>query len=187
MATPRAGRLSELATLSVILLVVGVALSKSAGAQNFSNPQYQISGHVGVALPLVTFTSAPNVSSPTTIAENFNINFPFGFGVKPYWSPVVYDLELVPEVHPNDGSATFLVHPGVVMPLPDGWAVGLRAAFEVDQNSKGFTPLVIKSFPHPGSDVRWFIEGDLPVRFSQLSNGSSATSVTIAVHTGLAF
>ena len=109
--------------------------------------------------------------------------------MKPNWSPVVFDLELVPEVHPNTGPTTFLVHPGVVMPLPDGWAVGVRAAFEVDQNSKGFTPLVIKGFPLLGYNVRWlvFVEGDLPVRFSQLSNGTSATSVTFAVHTGLAF
>jgi hypothetical protein len=96
-------------------------------------------------------------------------------------------LELVPEVHPNTRPTTFLGHPGVVMPLPDGWAVGVRAAFEVDLNSKGFTPLVIKGFPLSGTNVRWFVEGDLPVRFSQLSNGGSATSVTFALHTGLAF
>jgi hypothetical protein len=88
-------------------------------------------------------------------------------------------LELVPEVHPNTRPTTFLGHPGVVMPLP--------AAFEVDLNSKGFTPLVIKGFPLSGTNVRWFVEGDLPVRFSQLSNGGSATSVTFALHTGLAF
>jgi len=107
--------------------------------------------------------------------------------VKPNWSPVVFDLELVPEVHPNTRATTFLVHPGVVMPLPDSWAVGVRAAFEVNQNSKAFTPIVIKSFPLSGYNFRWFVEGDLPVRFSQLNNGGSATSVTFAVHTGLAF
>ena len=189
MAIPRsmkhfAGSLSGLATLSVVLLAAAVALSKSAGAQYFSGAQ--VSGHVGVAFPLVTFTTAPNVSSPTTIANDLNVNLPFGLGVKPLWSPVVFDLELVPEIHSHTGApATFLVHPGVVLPLSEGWAIGLRAAFEIDQNSYGFTPLVIKGFPNPGSSVHWFVEGDLPVRFS--SNGAGGTSVTFAIHTGLAF
>ena len=183
-----AASLSRLATLSVVLLVVNVALSKSAGAQLFANAQqygYEVSGHVGIQFPLATFTSAAGASSPTTIAENFNVNFPFGFGVKPNWSPVLVDFEFVPEVH-TTGPTTFLVHPGFVMPLPDGWAVGIRGAWEVAQSSKGFTPLVSKGFPL-GSNVRWFVEGDLPVRFTQLSNGASATSVTFAIHTGLAF
>src|ERR1700730_11097946 len=191
MAIPRsvhrAASLSRLATLSVVLLVVNVALSKSAGAQLFANAQqygYEVSGHVGMQFPLATFTSAAGSSSPTTIAENFNINFPFGVGVKPNWSPVVVDFEFVPEVH-TKGPTTFLVHPGFVMPLPDGWAVGIRGAYEVAQNSKGFTPLVNKGFPL--GNVRWIVEGHRPVRSNQLSNGASATSVTFAIHTGLAF
>ncbi len=82
------------------------------------------------------------------------------------------------------------MHPGVIKPLPKHWAAGLRSAFEVNQNSLGFTPLVNKSFPIPGYKVRWFVEGDLPVRFSQISNGTSApnaTSVGFAFHLGLAF
>jgi len=192
MAIPRsvhlAASLSRLATLSVVLLVVNVALSKSAGAQLFASAQqygYEVSGHVAIQFPLATFTSAAGASSPTTIADHFNINFPFGFGVKPNWSPVLVDFEFVPEVH-DTRPTTFLVHPGFVMPLPDGWAVGIRGAWEVAQSSKGFTPLVSKGFPL-GSNVRWFVEGDLPVRFTQLSNGASATSVTFAIHTGLAF
>ena len=192
MAIPRsvhlAASLSRLATLSVVLLVVNVALSKSAGAQLFANAQqygYEVSGHVAIQFPLATFTSAAGASSPTTIGDHFNINFPFGIGVKPNWSPVLVDFEFVPEVH-NTGPTTFLVHPGVIMPLPDGWAVGIRGAYEVAQNSKGFTPLVNKGFPL-GSNVKWFVEGDLPVRFIQLSNGASATAVGFAIHTGLAF
>jgi len=125
MAIPRsvhlAASLSWLAPLSV--LVATIALSESTRAQHVPGTQFEVSGHVGVAFPLATFTSANGASSPTTIAEDFNVNFPFGFGVKPNWSPVVFDLELVPEVHPNVSSTTFLVHPGVVWPLPDGWAV----------------------------------------------------------------
>jgi hypothetical protein len=146
--------------LATSLLVATVALSKSSDAQQyFAGSQYQVSGHVGVAFPLVTWTSAEGVSSPQTIAEQVNINLPFGFGVKPVWSPVVYDLELVPEIHPETArGATFLVHPGVVLPLADGWAVGIRAAFEIDQASYGFTPLVIKGFPVEGYSSHWFVE-----------------------------
>ena len=91
--------------------VVNVALSKSAGAQLFANAQqygYEVSGHVGIQFPLATFTSAPGASSPTTIGDHFNINFPFGLGVKPNWSPVLVDFEFVPEVHPNTRATTFL-------------------------------------------------------------------------------
>lgn len=173
----------RLVTLFVLLPAVTV-LSKSASAQDI------LSGHVGVAFPLVDHTSATGASNTTTISDSFNILFPFGIGVKPSGSPVVLDFEFVPEVHPSDHSVTLLVHPGVIKPLPRHWAVGLRAAFEVNQNSLGFTPLVNKSFPIPGYKVRWFVEGDLPVRFSQISNGAStpnATSVGFALHLGLAF
>jgi len=100
---------------------------------------------------------------------------------------VVFDFEFVPEVHPSTRSVMLLVHPGVIKPLPKRWAVGVRAAFEVNQNSLGFTPLASKSFPIPHYKVRWFMEGDLPVRFSQLSGGVNATSVGFAIHLGLAF
>ena len=99
------------------------SLCPNPPARNMSLVRNLKSAGVGVAFPLATFTSANGASSSTTIAEDFNVNFPFGFGVKPNWSPVVFDLELVPEVHPNVRSTTFLVHPGVVWPLPDGWAV----------------------------------------------------------------
>ena len=74
MATPRfvhlAASLSRRAALSVVLLVVTVALSESDRAQYVPGAQYEVSGHVGVAFPLATFTSAAAASSPTTIAED---------------------------------------------------------------------------------------------------------------------
>lgn len=163
------------------LLLAVIVTAKPAGAQGI------LSGHVGVAFPLMNHTSAGGVSTTTTISDSFNILFPFGIGVKPPGSPVVLDFEFVPEVHPSDRSVTLLVHPGVIKPLPKHWAVGLRAAFEVNQSSLGFTPLVNKNFPVPNYKVRWFVEGDLPVRFSQQSSGINASSVGFALHLGLAF
>lgn len=171
---------ARLIALFVAMLSLTV-LSKSASAQDL------LSGHVGVAFPLVTYTSAAGTSNTTTISDSFNIVFPFGIGVRPPGSPVLLDFEFVPEVHPSNRSVTLLVHPGVIKPLPKHWAVGVRAAFEVNQNSLGFTPLVNKSFPIPNFKARWFVEGDLPVRFSQLSSGVNATSVGFNIHLGLAF
>jgi hypothetical protein len=177
----RFGALAALALGGVGLSVVTVQ-SKSASAQDV------LSGHVGVQFPIVT-TSA---TGTTTIGDSFNINFPFGIGVRPPGWPVLIDFEFVPEVHPSTRSTTLLVHPGVILPLSDGWAVGIRAAFEINQNSVGFTPLVNKSFAVPGHNVRWFVEADLPVRFFRVNNvfpnpPTDATSVGFAVHLGLAF
>jgi len=163
------------------LLLGTVALSRSADAQD------TLSAHVGVAFPIVTHTSAGGVSTTTTISDSFNIAFPFGIGVTPRGSPLAVDFEFVPEVHPGNRAVTFLLHPGVIKPLPNHWAVGLRAAWEVNQSSLGFTALVNKSFPLPGFKTRWFVEGDLPVRFSQQSNGIDANSVGFNIHLGLAF
>jgi hypothetical protein len=164
-----------------VLLLAATVLSKPAGAQD------TLSGHVGVAFPLVTHTSAGGVSTTATISDSFNIVFPFGIGVRPAGSPVVVDFEFDPEVHPSNRSVTLLVQPGVIKPLPKHWAIGLRAAFEVNQSSLGFTALVNKSFPIPNHKARWFVEGDLPVRFSQQTNGVNASSVGFGIHLGLAF
>jgi hypothetical protein len=170
----------RLAVLFALFFAVSI-LSKPACAQDI------LGGHVGVAFPLVTHTSSDGNSTTSTISDSFNIVFPFGIGVRPPGSPVLLDFEFVPEVHLSDRSVTLLVHPGVIKPLPKHWAIGLRAAFEVNQNSLGFTPLVNKSFPIPHYKLRWFVEGDLPVRFSQLSGGANATSVGFNIHLGLAF
>lgn len=170
-------RRRELGRLMVLLLAVS-ALSGIASGQDL------LTGHVGVAFPLVNYTSTTGTAS---ISDSFNIVFPFGIGITPTASPVAFDFEFVPEVHPSSRSVTLLVHPGVIKPLPKHWAVGLRGAFEVNQSSLGFTPLVNKSFAIPDSRVRWFVEGDLPVRFSQESTGANATSVGFALHLGFAF
>ena len=166
-----------------------VAFLTAATLTTVSRAQAVLGGHVGVAFPLVTRTTgaAESPADTTTINDSFNIIFPFGVSVVPKGSPVVYDFEFVPEIHPSTRSVTLLVHPGVIRPLPQHWAVGIRAAFEVDQSSIGFTPLVNKSFPISGHKTRWFVEGDLPVRFLQKPNQQNATSVGIAAHVGLSF
>ena len=164
------------------LFAASAVLLKSAGAQDL------LSGHVGVATPIVTWTGSNGTSSTTTIGNNFNILFPFGIGVQPQSSPVIFDFEFDPAVNPSTRSDTLTLSPGVLLPLQYGWIVGMRAAFDINQNSAGFTPLVHKNFPlFPGSRFSWFLEGDFPVRFLRLPNGADATSVGFVLHTGLAF
>ena len=163
------------------LFTASAVLPKSAGAQDL------LSGHIGVTTPIVTYTGSNGTSNTTTIGNSFDILFPFGVGVRPQSSPVVFDFDSIPSpsLHRSD---TLLVQPGVILPLQDGWALGMRAAFEINQNSVGFTPLVNKSFPFfSGSRFSWFLEGDVPVRFLRLPNGADATSVGFVLHTGLAF
>ena len=63
----------------------------------------------------------------------------------------------------------------------------MRAAFDVDSSSWGFTPLVARSFPIAGhKNNKFFIEFDLPVRF-QKPAGHNITAVTFAIHFGTAF
>jgi len=164
------------------LFIVSAVLAKSASAQDL------LSGHIGVATPIVTYTAGSGTSNTTTIGNNFNILFPFGIGVQPQGSPVIFDFEFDPSVNPSTRTDTLTVSPGVLLPLQYGWIVGMRAAFDINQNSAGFTPLVHKNFPlFPGSRFSWFLEGDVPVRFLRLPNGADATSVGFLLHPGLAF
>lgn len=126
---------------AIALFAALAALPKSADAQDL------LSGHIGVATPIVTYTASNGTSNTTTIGNNFNILFPFGIGVQPQSSPVVFDFEFDPTINPSTRTDTLTVQPGVIVPLQYGWAVGMRAAFDINQNSVGFTPLVNKKFP----------------------------------------
>jgi hypothetical protein len=133
-----------------------------------------------------------STTGTTTIGDNFNFLIPIGVGVQPKGWPEILDFEFDPEVTPRTRTVTLLVHPGVILPLANGWAVGMRAAFEINQNSIGFTPLVNKSFPVAGHNFKWFVEGDLPLRFNRVNNvapnpPTDSTSVAFVVHLGIAF
>ena len=97
------------------LFTASAVLPKSAGAQDL------LSGHIGVATPIVTYTGSNGTSNTTTIGNSFDILFPFGVGVRPQSSPVVFDFEFDPVIHPSTRSDTLLVQPGVILPLQDGW------------------------------------------------------------------
>ena len=79
------------------------------------------------------------------------------------------------------------VHPGIVHALSRGYAAGLRMAFDVNEPSWGFTPLLNRGFPIRGRACTPFIEGVVPIRFQQDSSGVNRTSIGLAVHVGVGF
>jgi hypothetical protein len=154
------------------------AQAQEAAAQN------SIGGHIGVAFPLVTRADGKT----TTLGDNFTTAFPMGITVKRDGSRMAFDLELVPAIQDRPRKVNLTVHPGLIWDLGGNWAGGIRAAFDVNQSSWGFTPLIARAFPITGhKNNKLFIEFDLPVRFQKPSIGNNVTAVTFAIHFGTAF
>jgi hypothetical protein len=189
---------------SIVLAVLATTLAGGAPlaqAQESSPPQAQessaprpqaqkgptLGGHIGFVLPLVTDSSG-NV---TNLADAPAVGFPVGITVKGS-GPLAFDLEFVPQINTTGTRQTTLtVHPGLIYGLAHGWAAGGRLAFDVNDPSWGFTPLVNKSFPikhrNGGLLKAYFVEADLPVRFSRPVGAPATNAVTFAMHFGVAF
>ena len=171
--------------------------NSASQAQESSAPQPQpqaqtqkgptLGGHIGFVLPLVTDSSG-NV---TNLADAPAVGFPVGITVKGS-GPLAFDLEFVPQINTTGTRQTTLtVHPGLIYGLGHGWAAGGRLAFDVNDPSWGFTPLINKSFPikhrNGGLFKAYFVEADLPVRFSRPVGAPATNAVTFAMHFGVAF
>jgi hypothetical protein len=146
-----------------------------------------LGGHIGFVLPLVTHSGGQT----TDLGDAFAVGFPVGITVKGT-GHLAFDLEFVPQINTQKPRLTTLtVHPGLIYGLGHGWAVGGRLAFVVDNATWGFTPLVNKSFPikhrNGGLLKAYFVEADLPVRFSRPVGAPATNAVTFAMHFGVAF
>jgi hypothetical protein len=118
-----------------------------AQAQGSNTPQAHkgptLGGHIGFVLPLVTHSGGQT----TSLADQPAVGFPVGITVKGS-GRTAFDLEFVPQYNATGQRLTTLtIHPGLIYSLGHGYAVGLRAAFVVDNPTVGFTPLVNKSWP----------------------------------------
>jgi hypothetical protein len=155
-----------------------------AQAQTQKGPT--LGGHIGVVFPLVTHSGGQT----TNLADQFAVGFPVGITVKGS-GRTAFDLEFVPQYNATGQRLTTLtIHPGLIYSLGHGYAVGLRAAFVVDNPTVGFTPLVNKSWPikHNNSLFKaYFVEADLPVRFNRPAGAPATNAVTFAMHFGVAF
>jgi hypothetical protein len=161
-----------------------------AQAQGSSAPQAKkgptLGGHIGFVLPLVTRSGGQT----TSLGDQPAVGFPVGITVKGS-GRTAFDLEFVPQYNATGQRLTTLtIHPGLIYSLGHGYAVGLRAAFVVDNPTVGFTPLVNKSWPikHNNSLFKaYFVEADLPVRFNRPVGAPATNAVTFAMHFGVAF
>ena len=173
--------ISRRANLAVSLLVTavfGLALAKDAPAQN------SVGGHIGIAFPLVTHADGKT----TNIGDNFTTAFPMGVTIKRDGSKLAFDFEFVPAIQDRPRKVNLTIHPGLIWDLGHNFAGGVRAAFDVNQTSWGFTPLLAHSWAISGhKNNKVFIEFDLPVRFARPSPGNNIASVTFAIHLGTAF
>jgi len=160
-----------------LVMAAVLAWPAAAAAEN------QVGGHIGFVVPMVTWVDG----EATTVSDDFKIGFPMGISVKRTGSRMAFDLELVPLVDDTPRTNVSLtVHPGLVWDLGHRLAGGVRAAFDINQASWGFTPLIAYGFPQSNGSTL-FTELDLPVRFQDDAAGDSQTAVTLAVHLGWAF
>ena len=153
------------------------------GQPNRAIAQNTVGGHFGIAFPLVTRADGRT----TNLGDNFTTAFPMGITIKRQGARMAFDLELVPAIQDSPRQVNLTVHPGLIWNLHGRWAGGIRAAFDVNRPSWGFTPLLAREFPVTGHNFKFFAEVDLPVRFQKPSIGHNVTAVTLAVHFGTAF
>ena len=164
-----------IAVLALIATIAGPAVSPLAA-------QDRLGGNIGFVLPLVTRASG----NTTTISDDFTIGFPMGITVKPSdkWA---FDLELVPGVQNSPLHTSLTVHPGIIGNFGNGWGAGMRLAFDVNEPSWGFTPILNHGLFKVGKDATVFGEFVLPIRFQSVRANETTTSVTFGVHLGIGF
>ena len=179
----RVKTLPRLQTFPARALWFALVLMALASTVPVAKSQDNIGGHIGFVLPLVTHAGG----NTTSLADHFSIGFPIGVTFKGK-GRMAFDLELVPGIQDSPRNTSLTVHPGLVWGLGHRWAAGLRAAFDVNTPSFGFTPLVNYSWPIKDSFFKaYFVEAVLPVRFNRPTGGPDTTPVTFGLHFGLGF
>jgi hypothetical protein len=162
---------------ALLAMVLGL-IAAPVGAQDL------LGGHIGVVFPLVTHGDGQT----TTIADNFSIGVPVGITVRGT-GHLAFDLELVPTVTDTPRNVSFTVQPGLLWDLGHRFTAGMRIAFDVGSSQWGYEPLLRRSWPIRGANFfkAYFVEADMPVRFSQPTGGRSIDTFTFAMHFGLGF
>jgi hypothetical protein len=167
---------------SLFYIIIGAILTLGGPAASRADAQNTLGGHFGVLFPLVTYAN----DTTTDISEDFTIGFPMGITVRK--SPTfAFDLELVPSIQNEPLNVSLTVHPGVLWGFGDGWNAGIRVAFDVNQASWGFTPLVNYGLFAVGGGGGIFAEVVVPIRFQEDAFDDSFTSIGLGVHVGVGF
>jgi len=160
---------------------VGTA-AVTGGVIDFDTPAYDTTfggnGRLQVGLPANGDT--------TTISDDFVIGFPMGITVRTS-DKYAFDLELVPAIQNDALHVGLTVHPGIVVALDRGWGAGVRMAFDVNEPSWGFTPILNHGLFKVGEGGTLFGELVVPIRFQSAGPNNTFTSVGIGVHLGVGF
>jgi hypothetical protein len=139
-----------------------------------------VGGHVGAAVPVVSFHSEGKTTQ--TPSDQFTVAVPIGVSVHvaPVW---VVDFEVIAasQVKPWGGTG-LTIDPGVVYTgLPV--ALGLRAKFDLSANANfGVIPLIHKGVVDLG-EANWFVEAAFPITATR----NEGYSLAAVAHTGFAF
>jgi hypothetical protein len=155
------------------------------------NPYRLVGGHIGVAVPIVTFHHQGKTT--TTASDQLTLAVPIGITVhmSPDW---VVDFEEIVgnDVKPAGGSGV-TIDPGIVY-VGGPVALGLRIKWDLGQPvNVGLIPLIHKGLVDFG-DVNWFIEAAFPITYQRTGAALSPTGqgfndyrLQIVLHTGIAF
>jgi len=154
-------------------------VSSAPAATTTAGPR-MVGGHVGAAVPVVSFHSVGKGTQ--TPSDQFTIAVPIGVSVHvaPVW---VIDFEAVvaSDVKPWGGTG-LTIDPGVVytaLPL----ALGLRAKFDVNKPANfGLIALVHKGIVDVG-EGNWFVEAAFPITAMR----GAGYQLAAVAHTGIAF
>lgn len=139
-------------------------------------PATGIGGHFGFMHPIII---ASQGKTQILFKDFYTVGFPIGITIKKSEN-FFFDAEFVPFIDKNS-KVTLLVHPGALFPLGGNFTFGTRAAFEINQDMYGFTPLINKAFPLKNGGAL-FAELVFPVRFTQ-----NTTITIIGLHLGVGF
>jgi hypothetical protein len=159
------------------MFIAAVSLPGTVHAQE--QPR-RIGGHVGFVVPLVSRSDGVT----TTVADDFVIGFPSGFGLKKF-GRFTLDLELVPSYQNEPSDLSLTIHPGIVASLGNNLAGGVRVAFDLEGDAWGFTPLMNRTL-YVARTHSLFGEVVVPIRFVD-HDGGHRTSVGLGAHIGIGF
>ncbi|HEY7370588.1 MAG TPA: hypothetical protein VIF57_00310 [Polyangia bacterium] len=139
-----------------------------------------VGGHVGAAMPVVSFHSEGQTTR--TPGDQLTIAVPIGVSVhvSPLW---VVDFEVIAasDVKPWGGTG-LTIDPGVIY-VGGPVALGLRTKFDVSAPANfGLIPLVHKGLVDVG-EANWFVEAAFPITAMR----DTGYSLAAVFHTGFAF
>jgi hypothetical protein len=163
-------------------LLLCVATIGTASAQTAAPTGPRLGGHLGTAVPIVTFGRETTLIGRdfTTIGLTPGVTF----HLDDKWA-IDFEFIAFNEVKKTPAPTTFIVDPGVLRKF-DGFTAGLRVATQVGAPTNiGLVPIVV--VPMKINDqLSYFVEADVPL-FLRDDGTKMQPSATLLLQTGVAF